>query len=282
MTSPTTPEPDEEGPEEAPPTTPESDDEQPEEERPDGASVHPMPLRGTESARFVRTPFVKAVDFALARIRAVPGIVLIDGPAGQGKTFAVEATAHAPGHETYRVSFTGANNLTQMHTKLIGAITGAAPTGRHLWQMDAEINELLSVQKCTVVIDECQWADQRLLRVLRAIYDDRTSEFGLVMLGMDVAQALERKEPGLASRVGVRIYPSQLARPRLVATLSEYHPLFANTDPAVIAQMWQSVGGVWREWAHILNTAAALRLPTSKGLSSAQARDILRFMGKRP
>lgn len=251
-------------------------------QRPAGGSVLPLPLRGTESARLVRTPFVAEVDFAAARMRKHPGVVLIDGPAGHGKTFAVEATAYEPGHQTYWVNFTGSNNLTQMHTKMIRAITGAPPTGRLLWQMEGEITDLLSGRRCTVVIDECQWADQRLLRVLRAIYDDRTSEFGLIMLGQDVGDAIKRKEPGLESRVSQRIYPSQIARPRLVATLAEYHPLFGNTKPTVIAELWKAVGGVWREWAHILNAAGALRFPTSKGLSSAQARDILRFRGTRP
>lgn len=131
-----------------------------------------------------------------------------------------------------------------------------------------------------LVVDECQWADRRLLRVLRATYDHAlATRFLLVLVGQTIGRVLREKEPGLASRVSRSITASPIEKRKLVATLGEYHPIFANTTAETILSLEKWASGNWRRWAQILEAALSIGLSAEGGIGSGNAADIRRLIG---
>lgn len=243
-------------------------------------------LPGTDGANEVATPLVKVVDAALRSLSERDGVVVVQGKAGMGKTFAVDAVANRMGRTLYWLDLTGETNLTAMYARLWHEVTGEFPRGTRAYQLGHDLIEMLSEEDCVLVIDEAQWADRRLLRTARSIYDrvgsqpDREGRrFGLVLVGQNLDRVIRAKESGLWSRTSRNIKAPSIHHKRLVEVLSEYHPLFANTDRDVVHDLYKSACGNWRDWAHILETALSLGFPPEQGIDARQARIVLRARG---
>lgn len=262
-------------------TTPTQPDDDPRFDRlmvPDGRQLRHF--AGTEDADYVLTPLVQQTQEAIGSLQKHRGVVVIDGPAGRGKTFTVDAAAHAIAHKPYWLDLTGNSSLVGMYAGLLHEITGEFPRTTRAWEMGHEVNELLSTQDCMLVIDEAQWAPHTLLRTVRSIYDQRDADFGLVLVGQGVADRLRKKEPGLASRTGRVVRAGSIPAKRIHPTMAAYHPLFANTDSTVIVTLNHHARGDWREWALILQTAKDIGIDPKKGMAEREARVIVGIIGK--
>lgn len=243
-------------------------------------------LPGTDGANAVDTPLMTLAESALRSLSARDGVVVVQGKAGMGKTFAVDAAAGRVGRTLYWVDLTGETNLTAMYARLWHEVTGTFPVGTRAYQLGHDLIDVLSERDCVLVIDEAQWADRRLLRTARSIYDrvgnqpDREGRhFGLVLVGQNLDRVIKAKEPGLWSRTSRNIKAPSLAPRKLAATLGQYHELFRSTDPRVIADLYDTAKGNWREWAHILEAALSLGFDPAEGLDSRKATYVLRVRG---
>lgn len=58
-----------------------------------------------------------------------------------------------------------------MLSRLWHAVTGEFPHGAMTYRLGHDIIDVLSERDAVLIVDEAQWADRRLLRMLRSIYD---------------------------------------------------------------------------------------------------------------
>lgn len=238
-------------------------------------------LPGTEGANVVySTPLMKRVRASVRLLSSHKGIIVIDGKPGNGKTFVANVAAREVNLPCFRLDLTGETSVNRMFGRLYEAITGEYPKGMPLFLLGPEIESLLDQAEAMLIVDECQWADRRLLRVLRATYDHaRSQRFLLVLVGQRIGRVLTAKEPGLASRVSRSVEASPIKPSNLVATLREYHPVFANTSPETIVRLEEWAKGNWRRWAHVLEAAIALNIDSTTGISPASVSHIRQLIG---
>lgn len=239
-------------------------------------------LPGTGSPNIVTsTPLMKKVRGAVKSLSTHKGIVVIDGKPGNGKTFVAYRAARDLDLPVFALDLTGETSVNRMFARLYQSITGEFPKGMPLYVLGYEIESLLEAAEAMLIVDECQWADRRLLRVLRATYDHASAQrFILVLVGQGIGRVLIAKEPGLASRVSRSITAGPIPKDQLTATLAEYHPLFANRSPETIGTIEAWAKGNWRNWAHVLEAALAFGVSADAGISSKDAQSIRHFIGK--
>lgn len=241
----------------------------------DGTEHQPRHLAGTEDAEPVETTYVQQVEAGIDAMFSVGGILLTEGRPGLGKSFAVDLAAARLGLPTYWVDMPHRPKGNETLIRVYRAITGSPPPPRiRHWALTDDVVNLLEGEPCVLVVDESQNVDRESLRVLRYVHDRRTTRFVLVLVGVDLRRHLSAV-PELMSRVGRVVLAHEFTARQAASILSSYHPIFAATDAAVIAELWGWARGNFRNWAHVLFTAKSLRLG-SPGLTAGDASLIYR------
>ncbi len=239
---------------------------------------------GTTGAHLVETPLFRLIQLAVTSIGDIQGAVSIDGPPGNGKTFAAAAAAMELSRPVYWLPLTGSMSLTSMYLDLIREITGETCRTRHTLVLHDLVRDLLGSHECWLFIDEAQWAQEGLLRAVRSIFDSNTgtdTPFGLVLFGYGL-DATFKKEPGLQSRVSCEVTAAELSPGQVIHHIRRYHPMFARMNGPELYELWRYAGGNFRRWAHFLQKANSLGISTKERVTADDVEDLIALVGKSP
>jgi DNA transposition AAA+ family ATPase len=153
----------------------------------------------------VQTKNLTRVHDALGKVKgkskALPGICLVYGGPGTGKTTAVESIK-----EEYNAIFLTAHagtNFSNLLKKILQALGGAVPH-RNADRVDAII-DALKMRPRPLFIDEADFLfkDARMIEVLRGIHD--AANVPVLLIGMDGIKNSVLAYPQLSSRVSQRV-----------------------------------------------------------------------------
>lgn len=211
-------------------------------------------------------PTVDTPDLKLTRLMLRDAVrchspMLLTGPVGIGKTFAVHTALTDAGHDyvTYKAdSLPRGRTLSQELLTLLGMPWSKRDTA-------ADLRRLL-IARCTtptiVLVDEAQNLGVEALRTLRNVSDHHDTNVTLLLVGYnELAKNLRKREPALEDRLARRHQFRGLEDDTLIDVLAAYHPMFANTPPATLHTINRTFGtakrGSWRRWARVLEIALA-------------------------
>lgn len=197
---------------------------------------------------------------------------VIHGPAGTGKTFAVDAYIEQSGEHadhqvvTCALAFPSKPTMLRVATELTRALTGTAPpTVRSRFQLISNLLGLLAAPKRLVVIDEAQRLSGECIELIRHLHDHRETRFALLYVGGDGCWEVLSREPMMRSRVYRRLPFTPLSRARVPALIRGYHPIYTEADDTLLWEVDDAYAhGMLRDWAVFTHTAAALCRETGR------------------
>jgi hypothetical protein len=216
-------------------------------------------LRGLTGAADVPTLAFNRATLMLRLAARDNDMAALLGESGTGKTFCALAfleTATADGRLAIYLQSDVTATHTLMTTRLLQKLTGGRPSGEG-YHLTDDLAELLGEHSPMVVVDEAHRAQSRGLDQL--VYLKETSpDWTLVLIGSELPASVARV-PGVRSRLRGRTAAfSALTGAELLQTLRSWHPLLHDADPELLQRIdARYCHGNFREWAHLLRSAAA-------------------------
>ena len=190
---------------------------------------------------------------------------VVHGPAGLGKTFAVE---QALAHRTDLpidlpicwVSFPGGPNTKQVANALLQELTGVKVDNLNRFVATPQvIEELIRPTTLLLVVDEAQRLNRECIEFLRHLYDHKKTNFALLLVGGDNAWAVLSREPMLRSRIYRRVPFRPLTSKQVCTFIPDFHPLYHGVDAELILLIDDHFAhGNLRDWAAFTHTASLL------------------------
>jgi type II secretory pathway predicted ATPase ExeA len=208
---------------------------------------------------------------------------VVHGPAGTGKTYAVQAAlerlraAAEPSPADSQVTvctlaFPSKPTMRLVADELLTVLTGAAaPRSRNRFHLIAALVDVLSGPRRLVVIDEAQRLNGDCIELIRHLHDHPHTRFALLYVGGDGCWEVLSREPMLASRVFRRLPFTRLDRPAVPALMRRYHPVYEGADEALLLEIEDAYGkGMLRNWAVFTHAAAGLCAKAGTGRITAE------------
>jgi type II secretory pathway predicted ATPase ExeA len=191
---------------------------------------------------------------------------VVHGPAGLGKTFAVNAALEelrAAGEHavvTCTLAFPSKPTMLQVATDLTIALTGAKPgRSRNRFQLINNLVGLLAAPARLIVIDEAQRLNGECIELLRHLHDHHETRFALLYVGGDGCWEVLSAEPMLRSRIFRRLPFKPIPRTQIPALMRRYHPIYTDAPAELLLDIDEVYAhGTLRDWAVFTHTAAAL------------------------
>ena len=132
----------------------------------------------------------------------VKAIGAIYGPAGVGKTFAVDqALADLPERNWTRTTFRSRPTTPYLRHELYTTLGLGSAVPNSPVETDRILKATLAERFRLVVIDEAQWLNRECLEYLRYLHDDPHTKFALLLVGGAGCWEVLRREPMLSSRL---------------------------------------------------------------------------------
>lgn len=190
---------------------------------------------------------------------------VVHGPAGTGKTFAVDYHLERLRERDQKIAacslaFPSEPTMLRVAAELVRALTGTAPpNSRSRFQLINTLIGLLAGPRRLVVIDEAQRLNGACIEMIRHLHDHPQTSFALLYVGGDGCWEVLSREPMLRSRVFRRLPFQPLAREQVPALMRGYHPIYARADEALLLEVDDAYAhGTLRDWAVFTHTAADL------------------------
>ncbi|MFR9802820.1 AAA family ATPase [Pseudonocardia sp. RS010] len=220
-----------------------------------------------DGAATLPTEQLALVDQAVADLVGTRAMGAVHGPAGLGKTFAVEQALDRRTDEASAcwVSFPSRPTMRLVAATLYGELCGASPGRRDRFALTAELLEQLADHRGRdgrerlVVVDEAQQLNRECIEFLRYLHDHRLTRFGLLLVGGDGAWRVLAREPMLRSRIYRRVVCTPLSGEQVCALLPRYHRIYADLAPELLLFVDDHFAhGYLRDWAAFTATAVEL------------------------
>lgn len=191
---------------------------------------------------------------------------VIHGPAGVGKTFAVDASlerlraATGPRVAVCSLAFAAKPTMRRVATELVTAVTGVLPPiSRNRFELVSHLVGLLASPPRLIVIDEAQRLTSECIDLLRHLHDHHETRFALLYVGGDGCWEVLSREPMLRSRIFRRLPFSPLPSATVPSLIRGYHPVYADCDPQLLTTIDDTFAhGMLRNWAVFTHTAVQL------------------------
>ena len=180
------------------------------------------------------------------------------GPAGLGKTFAIEHTLQSHAEPVIRLTFEARPTMRLVADRLHHALTGTAGMGTRFAITERLISRLAENRRL-IVIGEAQNLNRDCFEYLRHLHDDPTTRFGLLFDGGDGCWEVLAREPMLHSRIYRKVAFARLNSADIAAMIPDYHQIYAGVDTELIHHIdGRAANGRLRSWAAFTHTAAAI------------------------
>ncbi|MFI6536752.1 AAA family ATPase [Nonomuraea sp. NPDC050547] len=195
---------------------------------------------------------------------------VVHGPAGTGKTYAVEAALEAlrggtaagsaTSITTVNLAFPSRPTMRLVADELLRALTGSkVPSSRSRFYLTAALTDLLTAAPRLVVVDEAQRLTGDCIELLRHLHDHPDTRFALLYVGGDGCWEVLSREPMLRSRVFRRLPFQAIKRDQVPALMRGYHPIYTGADDKLLWEIDDAYGhGTLRDWAAFTHTAAMI------------------------
>lgn len=202
----------------------------------DKTAAEPRHFNGLD-ARTIKTEQFLMADKAVRTCARRNALALITGPAGRGKTFAVESATSALDVPVVRTLFGASTNRKQMARSLVGATTGSKPTSR-LTHEDL-VDECLRLYRDphVAVIDEAQHLNFDCNFFIRFLLDHPETQIAFILVGADGCRERVNRDQMLATRVYRTVEFTDVPMKQILRALPSYHPVFAGTDPELLEEL---------------------------------------------
>lgn len=166
-----------------------------------------------DGARVLPTAGLQLVEQAVADVLDTNAMGVVHGPAGLGKTFAVERALSGARAVGCWSSFPSRPTMRLVAASLFQQLTGSpAGRGSRFVLMDAILEELATRSR-VVVVDEAQRLNTECIEFLRHLHDHPRTRF-----------ALAARSPASGCAATVRPWPGSRCAPTTSATSSSSAP----------------------------------------------------------
>jgi len=192
---------------------------------------------------------------------------VIHGPAGTGKTYAVEAAletiAALPATARVPVSvltFPTSPTMRFVADQLLRALIGMdAPRSQNRFALTTRLIGLLESPRRLIVVDEAQRLNGDCIELLRHLHDHPNTDFALLYVGGNGCWEVLSREPMLRSRIFRRLPFVPIPADAVPELMRGYHPVYAGVEDALLRGIDAAYGhGHLRDWAVFTHTAASL------------------------
>lgn len=222
-----------------------------------------------EGAATLPTESLLMVERAVSDLIRVQAMGTVHGPAGLGKTYAVEQTLTRAvadgraGRAPCWVKFPSRPTMRLVAAALLAELT-RVPTGRgNRFVLTEQLVEELAPPPGggghVVVVDEAQSLNTECIEFLRYLHDHRATRFALLLVGGDGTWKVLSREPMLRSRIYRRVSVEPLTPAEVCRLIPTYHPLYDGVDAELLLLIDDHFAhGNLRHWAAFTRTAAEL------------------------
>jgi hypothetical protein len=217
-----------------------------------------------DQARTLPTPGLLATGMAAADLVEAGAMGVVHGPAGLGKTFAVEtALSRHPDASVCWAAFPSRPTMRLVAASLFEALSGLYAEGRTRFRLTDQVIELLvadpSGSPRVVVVDEAQRLTRECIELLRHLHDHPATHFTLLLVGGDGTWQVLSREPMLRSRVFRRVTFSPLAPVEVCELIGAFHPIYRGVEAELLLLIDDHFAhGNLRDWASFTYTATKL------------------------
>lgn len=211
-------------------------------------------------ARTLPTEALLLVERAVDDVAAAGAMGAVHGPAGLGKTFAVEqALARRTELARCWTSFPSRPTMRLVAATLLQELTGVATGRGNRFALTAQLLEELAAPARVLVVDEAQQLNRECIEFLRYLHDHPLTRFALLLVGGDDAWQVLSREPMLRSRIYRRVAFTALTGGQVCALIPNFHPLYTGMDRELVLFIDDHFAhGNLRDWAAFTHTAAGL------------------------
>lgn len=176
------------------------------------------------------------------------GLMVVRGTFGTGKTFAVQLVLELLESIPW-VYVKAQQSLTPGRLcRLLGErIEGVSWRG-DTYELRMDLIALLSERPYLVAIDEAQTLTPSTITELRTLFDEDSTQLGLVLIGSDGLAEKLAANGALLSRCSRDVVMSPFSDEEAVDSLPIFHPIFADAEPALLKEINQRCLGRFRHW----------------------------------
>jgi DNA transposition AAA+ family ATPase len=213
---------------------------------------------GLSDASVLATRHLLLTGQAISDVIESKAMGAIVGPAGLGKTFAIEHALEQQHGPVITLTFEARPTMRLVADRLLHRLTGA-PGHQTRFAMTDQLLNRLADGPCLIVIGEAQNLNRDCFEYLRHLHDDPATRFGLLFDGGDGCWEVLAREPMLRSRIYRRVAFSPLSDADVLTLLPGYHPIFTGADPELLVLINDTAAnGRLRSWAAFTHTASAI------------------------
>ena len=159
---------------------------------------------GLQDASVLATRDLLLTGRAVADLIESEAMGAVVGPAGLGKTFAIEHALASRDEQVITLTFEARPTMRLVADRLLHTLTGAPGSGTRFAMTDQLLNRL-SDRRRLIVIGEAQNLNRDCFEYLRHLHDDPATRFALLFDGGDGCWEVLAREPMLRSRIYRRV-----------------------------------------------------------------------------
>jgi DNA transposition AAA+ family ATPase len=208
---------------------------------------------------------------------------VIHGPAGTGKTFAVEEAVEAL-PDTWGamwLRFPSRPTMRLVAAEIHRELTGTDPERRDRFQLTRLLRAELALTPTLLIVDEAQNLNRECIEFLRYLGEDPARQSATLLVGGDGCWGILSREPMLRSRIYRRVTFNPLPAAEMVSAARRFHPLYRDTPDDLLEMIDSATGkGYFRHWARFTLSAVSLMAETrTTRLSERVIRNVATVLG---
>jgi len=212
---------------------------------------------GLEDATVLETRYMELTRLAVKDTVKYLAMAAMYGPAGLGKTFAVQEAIADLTQPVLRLKFEMRPTMRLVSDRLLHALGEETSMTRTRFAMTMQLLERLAERERVVVVEEAQNLNRDCFEYLRYLHDARQTRFAIIFDGGDGCWDVICREPMLKSRILRPVPFWTLGTEDVLALMPQYHPILRNAAPSLIRHIDDHLArGRLRLWAAFTLTAA--------------------------